>query len=301
MTKVEQRHMKAADEALGGAEVLFQGEYQEALEAVAQALADAEARGAAPTIDAVSLTNLEQQQLAIVVAAQALRSLPDTVRGDALAAMGYAEQQQGGADDDDPTCVGEWLSGSGGHRMFSGCGKPATWVEHGTGAAFCDAHFPVEPILRQRQGGAGGREYASESIWRELNGLYEIAKAAWALRTSTEPDAAAKLDEALDFFAEVATKARADRMAKEVPFPTIPAKSRQQQTWVPCSERLPETLGEYVQFVVKGEKETLVGPTGSDGLSGFYFDAHRRRRVYFAHEVSVWAPLLPPPPAEVTP
>lgn len=41
----------------------------------------------------------------------------------------------------DATCSGEWLSGSGGHRVFGGCNKPATWVETDGGAAACDEHL----------------------------------------------------------------------------------------------------------------------------------------------------------------
>lgn len=41
----------------------------------------------------------------------------------------------------DTICNGEWLSGSGGHRVFSGqCSNPATWRELDGGAQFCDEH-----------------------------------------------------------------------------------------------------------------------------------------------------------------
>lgn len=45
------------------------------------------------------------------------------------------------AHDGDTICNGEWLSGSGGHRVFSGnCQHPATWRELDGGAQFCDEH-----------------------------------------------------------------------------------------------------------------------------------------------------------------
>lgn len=43
--KFTSAHVDIADEALGGAEVVFQGEYEELLRTVAQLIADAETRG----------------------------------------------------------------------------------------------------------------------------------------------------------------------------------------------------------------------------------------------------------------
>jgi hypothetical protein len=64
-----------------------------------------------------------------------------------------------------------------------------------------------------------GDEYASPSVWAELRGLYEIAKKAWAVRTCESPDAPGELDEALDFYANVAHPAHLARIVKPVPYP----------------------------------------------------------------------------------
>jgi hypothetical protein len=97
-----------------------------------------------------------------------------------------AESSRAGDDDEpdpDPTCVGEWLSGSGGHRVFGGCGRAASWVEHGTGAAFCDEHGPrwpqpslpvAEPPAKAGGGGEAryptckscGQVYVEDKGWR---------------------------------------------------------------------------------------------------------------------------------------
>lgn len=39
-------------------------------------------------------------------------------------------------------CCGEWLNGSGGHRMYSGCPKEATWRDAlaDDSVHFCDDH-----------------------------------------------------------------------------------------------------------------------------------------------------------------
>lgn len=49
---------------------------------------------------------------------------------------------------ENPTCNGEWVGGSGGHRKFSGCGLPATWRDDG-GACFCDHHLPQNERIAQ--------------------------------------------------------------------------------------------------------------------------------------------------------
>jgi hypothetical protein len=46
----------------------------------------------------------------------------------------------------------------------------------------------------------------------ENEGLYRIAKLAWALRTTADPDLPGALDEALDFFSKVAMPARFERL-----------------------------------------------------------------------------------------
>jgi hypothetical protein len=46
-------------------------------------------------------------------------------------------------EEDVRTCVGEWLTGSGGHRNHGPyCGKPATWYHEDDMWPYCDEHCP---------------------------------------------------------------------------------------------------------------------------------------------------------------
>lgn len=43
-----------------------------------------------------------------------------------------------------PACCGEWISGSGGHRVHDGlCHCPADWWHPDDVFAYCDEHLPA--------------------------------------------------------------------------------------------------------------------------------------------------------------
>jgi hypothetical protein len=93
MTPYEMRAEEIMDDACTGyLTVIPASVFSKGCKLIAEALASVEQSASLPGVNVASLTNSEQQQLAIMVAAQALRSLPATVRRDALSAMGYAEQ-----------------------------------------------------------------------------------------------------------------------------------------------------------------------------------------------------------------
>ncbi len=44
------------------------------------------------------------------------------------------------------SCFGRWLSGSGGHILWSrDCSVPPVWQDKETGEEFCDEHLPRLP------------------------------------------------------------------------------------------------------------------------------------------------------------
>lgn len=45
-----------------------------------------------------------------------------------------------------PTCVGQWLSGSGGHRVHGHCGRDADWWHPDDVHAYCAEHVPVRDL-----------------------------------------------------------------------------------------------------------------------------------------------------------
>lgn len=40
-----------------------------------------------------------------------------------------------------PTCTGNWIKGSGGHRVHEPCGKLATFADWDDTYSYCDAHI----------------------------------------------------------------------------------------------------------------------------------------------------------------
>ncbi len=70
---------------------------------------------------------------------------------------GHSGLDRGGMrSDDSPQCCGEWLSGSGGHRMFGGgCDRPVLFRDGGAdgGVYFCEKHVEqLDPEDRERIG-----------------------------------------------------------------------------------------------------------------------------------------------------
>jgi len=47
-----------------------------------------------------------------------------------------------------PDCVGEWVSGSGGHRVHGKCSEKATWFDFDDAFAYCDQHVPESDRTR---------------------------------------------------------------------------------------------------------------------------------------------------------
>jgi len=60
-----------------------------------------------------------------------------------------------------PICVGKWISGSGGHILFGGCNKVATWWHPGDNAATCDEHYNDHLQLHEAPWAELEREIAS--------------------------------------------------------------------------------------------------------------------------------------------
>lgn len=83
--------------------------------------------------------------------------IPTGLVSDVCDALAYQIAQKEAAHErgrSQATCSGEWLSGSGGHRVFGGCNKPAMWVETDGGAAACDEHLGqhVRAIEKAKKG-----------------------------------------------------------------------------------------------------------------------------------------------------
>lgn len=65
-------------------------------------------------------------------------------------------------DGEAPKCSGEWIKGSGGHRIHTGCDRLATWWHPDDTFAYCDKHCPA----------FDKREYKKlwvKDLWKELN------------------------------------------------------------------------------------------------------------------------------------
>jgi hypothetical protein len=176
--------------------------------------------------------------------------------------------------------VGRWIADGVGSFVFSRTAEAlATAESRGFAAGRASVTVP------------DGDEYASPSVWAELRGLYEIAKKAWAVRTCESPESPGELDEALDFYVNVALPAHMARIVKPVPYPAGRASvTAKDEGWVRCSERLPEPGIDVL--VLDGRRRTCsvlhLLPDASRGWYPGGWDT-----AYTSH----WMPL-PPGPAD---